>query len=183
MNESEMAEPWLEAEDSPPAEPEGWPLRALLLPLIGLAAGYGVYWIVGEGNAQPSTVQLTELVALIVGAGLFGFTLERRLWWASLTFSLVAAAVAGGIIWWNGNPEHWSGGDGWRLFSLFFALLIAAPLFQTARDNEASEFTYAQVHDHAWANIVLWCASWAFALLAWVLAWLLSALFELIDIH
>ena len=183
MSESDAATPWLEPDDSPQAA-EGWPLRPLLLALLGLATGYAIYLIMhGDFNPKPTTLQATELVALIAGAGLLGFTLERRLWWASLAFALVAAVVAGGIMWWNGDPDHWGGGDGWRLFSLFAAILIAAPLFQTARDNEGFSFSYAQVHDHAWANIVLWGACWLFVLIVWLLSWLLASLFLLIDIH
>src|SRR3546814_19061303 len=63
-----------------------------------------------------------------------------------------------------------------------FAIAIAAPLFQTARDQGRATFPYDEVHAHVWTNIVLWCASWAFVGVTLALAFLLSALFELIGI-
>ena len=182
MSESEMAEPWLEASDSP-EEPEGWALRPVLLALLGLVTGFGVHLNIGADTSHtPSVMHLTELTALVVGAGLFGLTVERRHVPAALVFALVCAGVAAGIVWWNGNPDNWGGGDGWRMFSLVMALAIAAPLFQSARDAEGFGFGYESVHDHAWTNIVLWVACWVFVGITYGLAWLLASLFQLIEI-
>ena len=182
MSESEMTGPWLEASDSP-EEPEGWALRPVLLALLGLVTGFGVHLIIGADTSHtPSVMQLTELTALVVGAGLFGLTVERRHVPAALVFALVCAGVAAGIVWWNGNPDNWGGGDGWRMFSLVMALAIAAPLFQAARDAEGFGFGYESVHDHAWTNIVLWVACWVFVGITYGLAWLLASLFQLIEI-
>jgi hypothetical protein len=177
-----------QAEDfavKPEPEDEGWAIRPLMLALIGLAAGYGVHLIIGTDywRHTPSVMQFTQLTALIVGAGLFGLTVERRHVPAALVFALVCAGVAAGIVWWNGNPDHWGGGDGWRMFSLGMALAIAAPLFQAARDAGGLRFGYASVHDHAWTNIVLWVACWVFVGITWALAWLLASLFQLIEIR
>lgn len=183
MSESEGAEPWLVADDKPEDEGEGWPLRPLMLALIGLAAGFGTHLIIGgDYFPNPSVMQMTLLTALIVGAGLFGLTVERRHLPAALIFAAVCAAVASGIVWWNGNPDHWGAGDAWRMFSLVLALAIAAPLFQAARDAGGFSFAYPEVHDHAWTNIVLWFACWVFVAISWALAWLLASLFRLIDI-
>lgn len=175
-----------QAEDfavTPGAEEEGWAIRPPLLALIGLAAGYGVHLIVGNVSYTPSVMQFTQLTALITGAGLFGLTVERRHVPAALIFALACAGVAAGIVWWNGNPDQWGGGDGWRMFSLAMALAIAAPLFQAARDAGGFRFGYASVHDHAWTNIVLWVACWVFVGITWALAWLLASLFRLIEIE
>lgn len=182
MSESETAQPWL-VEDEKPAEEEGWALRPLMLALIGLAAGYGTHLIIGTDYSHaPTTMQMTLLAALIVGTGLFGLTVERRHIPAASVFALVCAAVAAGIVWWNGNPDHWGGGDGWRLFSLAMALAIAAPLFQSGRDAGGLGFRYEAVHDHAWTNIVLGVACCVFTGIVWALAWLLASLFQLIEI-
>lgn len=175
---------YVEAENAAEPEAEGWAIRPLMLALIGLATGYGVHLIIGtDYTHSPSVMQVTQLTSLLVGAGLFGLTVERRQVPAALIFALVCAGVAAGIMWWNGNPDHWGGGDGWRVFSLVMALAIAAPLFQAARDAEGFEFRYAAVHDHAWTNIVLWCACWVFVGITWALAWLLASLFKLIELN
>jgi hypothetical protein len=163
---------------------EGWPIRPLMLALVGLAAGLGFHLIVGtDYSATPSVMQSTALTALLVGAFMFGLTVERRHLVPALIFALVTAVAAAGIMWWNGSPDHWGGGDGWRLFSLAIALAIAAPLFQSARDAGGFSFDYQSVHDHVWTNIVLWFACWAFVLIVWLLGVLLSSLFQLIDLN
>ena len=66
---------------------------------------------------------------------------------------------------------------------LFLSIAIAVPLFQTARDEGAWRFPYADVHGHAWTNVVLWFACWLFVGIVFALAWLLAALFDLIGMH
>src|SRR3546814_325436 len=105
-----------------------------------------------------------------------------RLGW-SMIFAAVVAVVTELVFWWSGAPDGgvwWVGG--WSDASLFLAIAIAAPLFQTARDQGRATFPYDEVHAHVWTNIVLWCASWAFVGVTLALAFLLSALFELIGI-
>lgn len=189
--DSHGADAWEPATPSSASGQEvDWPLRPLLLGAIGLATGLAVHWLV-EGQPDLardfSALRLAELVALLVGAGMFGFTVEQRSWIASLVFALAAGAVAAGIIYWNGEPKAWGGGDGWRMMCLFLALAIAAPLFQAGRDARGgdgeSRLPYAAVHDHAWTNIVLWGACWAFVGIVFALMWLLASLFGLIRIE
>lgn len=166
---------------------ETWPIRPLMLAALGLAAGVIAHLILGDTwlfyQYQPTPLALSELAFVTVTAGVIGFTIERRLWWASVIFGLICGAVAGAVVWWNGPVAGWSGGDGWRILCLFLAIAIAAPLFQAARDAEALRFPYSSVHDHAWTNIVLWGACWVFVGISFSLMLLLSQLFLLIKIH
>jgi len=167
------------------AEPAGWPIRPLLLALLGLATGLAAHFLLGDASFyrfEPTALTLAELATLTVTAGLIGFTIERRLWGAAVAFALGCGVIAGAVVWWNGAPAAWSGGDGWRTLCLFLAIAIAAPLFQAARDSEAVRFPYPSVHDHAWTNIVLWTACWVFVGIVFALAWLLAALFHLIKV-
>lgn len=176
---------WLETEESPEPAPESvapWPLRPVLLGALGAVTGIGAHWLLGSAIGDFTAVRASLLMALLVGAALIGFTLERRLWWAAIAFSLMVGAVAGLVTWWNGAPGGWSAGEGWRMVSLALSVAIAAPLFQAARDAGALRLPYASVHDHAWTNVVLWCACWAFVAVVFALAWLLAALFSLIKI-
>lgn len=180
----EAVEDWSEQE-AVPAEHEPWPIRPAALAALGLAAGLAVHFLLGNEYLylkQPTSLTLSLVTAITVTAGLIGFTIERRLWWASLIFSAAMGALAGAVVWWNGGPDQWSGGDGWRTFSLFLGIAIAAPLFQAARDVEKPRFPYASVHDHAWTNVVLWGACWAFVGIVFALSYLLAELFHLIKI-
>ena len=136
-------------------QPE-WTARPLILAALGLVAGLVVHLLLGPGfHASLTTLQASALTAVVLGAGLAGFTIERQRWWWSLLFSASLAVVGALVVAWNGTPEDWSVGEGWRMISLLLAVAIAAPLFQAARDEGARRFPYPVVHDHAWTNVVL----------------------------
>ncbi len=63
------------------------------------------------------------------------------------------------------------------------AVLIAAPLFQTVRDEGAWRFPYARLHRHAWTDAVIGAASLFFTGITFLLAWLIAALFDVIGIE
>lgn len=165
------------------AAPAAWAARPLILAAIGLAAGLCVHFILGNAyRITLSTLEAASLTGVTLAAGLTGFTLERRLWWTSILFSLALALVGALVVAWNGTPEDWSVGEGWRMVSLLLAVAIAAPLFQAARDEGARRFPYPAVHDHAWTNVVLFGACCVFVAIVFALAWLLAMLFDLIKI-
>lgn len=168
-------------------ERKPWDSRPWLLAALGGAAGLIVHAILGPQASMfghhPGAARTALAIFVAVAALLTGFTLERDRWRWATGFALASATIVALIFWWSGAPDDWSSGDGWRFFCAFLAVAIAAPLFQAARDAGAARFDYAEVHGHAWTNVVLWCASWAFAGLVFLLAWLLSSLFELIHIE
>lgn len=166
-----------------PAPENGWGVRPLILAGLGLVAGLAVHLILGPGfHDNLTTLQASSVTGVVFAAGLTGFTLERRLWWWSLLFAAVLAVVGALVVAWNGTPEDWSVGEGWRMVSLLLAVAVAAPLFQAARDEGARRFPYESVHDHAWTNVVLWFACCVFVAIVFALAWLLALLFDLIKI-
>ncbi|WP_374147532.1 DUF4153 domain-containing protein, partial [Sphingomonas sp. 28-63-12] len=159
----------------------GWALRPGLLAAIGAGAALAIQQLLGKGFT-PSVDHLAMAIGIGTAAIGFGFVAERlRLGWA-IVFAGVIGLVAGLIVYWQGipggSPDFWS----WRLTSLFLAIAIAAPLFQTARDEGAWRFPYAELHGHAWTNVVLWFASWIFVGVVFAMAWLLAALFNLVKI-
>lgn len=167
------------------ADAQPWPMRTLLFAGLGLVAALSTHWLLGGWGygRNLGSLQLATITGVLLAAALIGFTLERRLWWASIAFSLATALVAALVIYWNGAPDQWGATEAWRSVSLFLAVAVAAPLFQAARDEGAVRFPYASVHDHAWTNIVLWFACWLFVAIVFALAWLLASLFGLIKIE
>lgn len=160
----------------------GWPLRPPLLAAIGAVIALIMQQLLaGRAYAPPP-----DRLALAIGLGTaglgFAIAAERaRLWW-SIVFAIVIGLVAGGVSYWQGGPAGTNIGWRWDPVSLLLAIAIATPLFQTARDHRRWHFPYADLHGHAWTNIVLWCGGWIFVGIVFALSWLLAALFRLIRI-
>ena len=169
-------------------EDGGWPLRPVILAAIGVATAVFVQQLLHQdyrpgGIAPPPSAARIAIAAMVVTAALsFGYVAERtRLLWAA-AFAGVVGIVAGLVFWWNNGPSGEFLWD-WRSAALFLAIAIAAPLFQTARDEAAWRYPYPDVHAHAWTNVVLWFASWGFTAIVFAMAFLLSELFQLIGIQ
>ncbi len=158
---------------------ETWPERPWLLLGLGTVAALTGHALL---RGIPGTGRVALMTFVVIGAMVAGFTLERtrRLW--AVGFAVVSGAVIASVTYWQSMPEA-SGSDGiWRLACAGLAVAIAAPLFQTMRDAGAWRLFYPVVHGHAWTNVVIWFAGWVFVGLAFALAWLLAALFDLIGI-
>ena len=163
---------------------EPWPLRAALLAALGAVLGllFDLFVKEGEYRWTEDALRLSAAAWVAVGGIAFAFTLERlRPLWSAL-FGLAAGLVVAFVFFWNGTPDGWTAGDEWRVFSAVLAIAVAAPLFQSVRDAGRWRLGYEEIHAHAWTNIVLWCAAWAFVLISWLLAQLLAELFNLIGI-
>lgn len=165
----------------------GWRLRPLILAIVGALAALAVQQLLDVGrpvrfpSVDPENWRIALTTAIGTGAVTFGFALERRRAHWGVLFGLVIGAVAGLVFYWNGGG--WGMWHDWHSASLFLSIAIAVPLFQTARDEAAWRFPYADVHGHAWTNVVLWCACWLFTGVVFMLAWLLASLFDLIGLH
>lgn len=164
----------------------GWPIRPIVLALVGALAALAVQQVLdiaqpGSPPVDPAAWRIALATAIGTGAVTFGFALERRRWWWAALFGAVVGLVSGLIVYSNGGG--WGAWYNWHSASLFLAIAIAVPLFQTARDHGAWRFPYADVHGEAWTNVVLWGACWLFTGVVFALAWLLAALFDLIGLH
>lgn len=169
------------------------PARGWWLAGLGAAAGGAIHLIVREARVVPGEAamawgvtddptRLAMATAIGVAAGAFALTLDRpRARWAAI-FSLVAGLVVAAVMLWNGPPGGWTDNDGWRLVSGIFAILVAAPLFQTIRDEGRFALPYARLFDHGWTDAVLGGLALCFLGATWLLAFLLGALFDLISI-
>ncbi|MEO6114482.1 MAG: DUF4153 domain-containing protein, partial [Sphingomicrobium sp.] len=112
----------------------------------------------------------------------FVLTVEQRRWTWSLAFALGWGAVVALVGWFTASYNQQGEIFEWPFLSGLFAVLLAAPLFQTVRDEGAWRFPYAKLHGHAWTDAVIGAASLAFVGIAFLLAWLIAMLFDLIGI-
>jgi hypothetical protein len=160
-----------------------WPARAAGLAALGTILGIVMDLLVeGATRATDDPLRISAASFVAVGGISFAFTLERLRWFWSLLFALGCGLIVALVFYWNGDPRAASAGEPWRLFAALLAIAIAAPLFQSVRDEGRWKLRPGEVHAHAWTNLVLWTASWAFVLISWLLAQLLAELFNLIGI-
>ncbi|HEX8666830.1 MAG TPA: DUF4153 domain-containing protein, partial [Allosphingosinicella sp.] len=155
-----------------------WPLRPVILLLLGALFGFLVFRLAGLGS--PS--QLAAASFLTVGGIVFAFSLERLRWGWSVTFAILAGAVVALVVWWNGPEGNWAATEGWRFFAALLAVAGAVPLFQAARDEGNPRFDTSGFHRHAWTNLILWFAAWAFVAAVMLLLLLLGELFSLLGL-
>lgn len=177
------------------APPPAWPARIWALALLGGGIGVAIHFILPIPSTRtenfgayavwqaPTASQLALATFLGVAGLALGYVIERQRHFLSLGFALLAGAVTAQVV-----GQAGAGGmdstEVWRLVCAALAVAIAAPLFQAWRERPAGRRLpeYAAAHDHAWTNLVLWFASFAFLGIVWALAFLLGALFDLIGI-
>lgn len=162
-------------------EEAAWRVRPVLLAGIGALAAVIVHHLL-DTVAAPPAWHTALGCGIAIATFAFGFSLERRRIGWVVGFAVSLGLIAGLILYWNHVPQMGTWGD-WRYASLLLAIVIPVPLFQVAHARGAWWFPYAEVHAAAWTNVVLWCACWAFAGIAFALAWLLAGLFGLIGLH
>jgi hypothetical protein len=157
-----------------------WPLRPWILAGICSAAGLAFHFVTEPASPEPWRQALAGFIAVATLA--FVLTVElRRLHWAAIFaigWGLVIALVGWSTARYNFNPTMFE----WPFLSGMFAVLLAAPLFQTVRDEGGWRFPYDRLHRHVWTDAVIGAASLVFTGIAWALAWLIAGLFDLIGI-
>jgi len=133
-------------------------------------------------NAAVSAARQAGAAFVAVAAISFVLTVEQRRWHWSLAFALGWGVVVALVGWftasYNQRPEIFE----FPFLSGLFAVLLAAPLFQTMRDEGARRFPYPRLHAHAWTDAVIGAASLAFVGITFLLAWLIAGLFDVIGI-
>ena len=167
----------LDARDAP------WPLRPWIMAAICAIAGLLFQWLASFNNSPGYTPARGALAtAILIGTGAFVLTVEQRRWWWALAFAVGWGAVIGFV----GLSTGRYGADPtlfeWPFFSGVVAVLIAAPLFQTARDEGGWRFPHMVAHGHAWGDAVIGAAGFVFVGIAFLLALLIAGLFNIIGI-
>lgn len=167
------------------SEDRDWPSRPWIMAAIGAVGGLIVHLLTdghtGYGQAFPVWKQAATAFTVVATIA-FLLTVELRRWTWAIAFALGWGAVIALVGWftaqYNRVPEIME----FPFLSGILAVLVAAPLFQTFRDEAAWRFPYARLHRHAWTDAVIGAASLAFTGITFLLAWLIASLFDVIGI-
>lgn len=162
-----------------------WPQRPWIMAAIGAAGGLVIHLLTDHMSyATPFPIwkqAATSLTAIAVLS--FLLTVEIRRWTWSVAFALGWGLVMAMVGWFTASYNHISTIFEFPFWSGILAVLIAAPLFQTIRDEGAWRFPYARLHRHAWTDAVIGAASLVFTGITFLLAWLIASLFDVIGIE
>lgn len=163
------------------AEDESWTLRPWIWAIICAVGAFAVNRLVDQ-NGDLAIWRQVAATFVIIATLAFVLTAElRRLLWA-VAFALAAAAILAFVGWFTASYNKGGEIAEYPFLAGLFALLIAAPLFQTVRDEGAWRFPYARLHGHVWTDAVIGAASLAFTGVSFLLAYLIAQLFDLIGI-
>ena len=168
-------------------EASEWRERPWIMAAVGAAGGLVVHLLTDGLTYAPvptfGTI-LRQSVAAGVGIGTVTFLItaeRRRLAWATgfaVAWGLIMALVGYSTGAYNRGGELVE----FPFLSGLLAIAVASPLFQTLRDEGRKSLPYKQVHRYAWTDAIIGGASLAFTGLTFLLAFLLSALFDAIGI-
>ena len=167
-------------------EDRDWPQRPWIMAAIGAAGGLIVHLLTDGHTAYGDTFPVWKQAATaftIVATIAFLLTVELRRWTWSIAFAIGWGAVIALIGWFTAQYNHHGEIVEFPFLSGILAVLIAAPLFQTIRDEGAWRFPYARLHRHAWTDAVIGAASLVFTGITFLLAWLIASLFDVIGIE
>lgn len=163
------------------AEDAAWPLRPWIWAIICAGGACAVNRLVDNGGDIAIWRQVAATFVIVITLGVVLTAEIRRLVWA-IAFAFSAASVLAFVGWFT--AAYNKGGEiaEYPFLAGIFALLIAAPLFQTVRDEGAWRFPYSRLHSHVWTDAVIGGASAAFTGISFLLAHLIAQLFDLIGI-
>jgi hypothetical protein len=160
-----------------------WPLRPWIMAAICAVAGLVFDFLTDlDTTSTRSAAQQAGATFVAIVAVSFVLTVEQRRWLWSLGFALGWGAVVALVGWFTASYNQSPTIFEWPFLSGVFAVLLAAPLFQTIRDEGAWRFPYPRLHSHAWTDAVIGAASIGFVGVTFLLAWLIAGLFDLIGI-
>lgn len=158
-----------------------WPQRPWIWAIICACGALAVNRLIEFSGEVAIWRQLAVTFVTVVTLG-FVLTAElRRINWA-IGFALISGAVLAFVGWFTASYNQAGNLAEYPFLAGIFAFLIAAPLFQTARDEGAWRFPYTRLHSHAWTDGVIGAAALIFTGVALLLVSLIALLFGLIGI-
>ena len=163
---------------------ESWPVRPWLMAAICAVAGLAFHWLIDRHYPEVLSVWRQAAATLVVIASVsFVLTVERLRWIWAVGFALGWGLVLALIGWFTAGYNVDTTIFEWPYLAGIFAVMLAAPLFQTVRDEGAWRFPYRRLHSHAWTDAVIGAAGLFFVGVVFMMAWLIANLFNLIGIE
>jgi len=158
-----------------------WHALPWILAMLGALAGLVAYLLLdGSGGEEPWRVGLAAFV--VFGALTACFTLTARRMVQAVLFSLVVGAVLGGLAFHLQRSGDAVAGTEYAFAAGVLACALALPLFQAGFLEHRFATSYARTHFHVWSDAVAGAGAGAFALLSFLLLWLVDGLLGLVGI-
>ncbi|MBA3512033.1 DUF4153 domain-containing protein [Sphingomonas sp.] len=164
------------------AQTQEWPLRPWIMAALAAIAGLLFHLLTDSDDGSVSAARQAGATFVAIATLSFLVTVERLRWPWAFAFALGWGLVIAFVGWFSAGYNREGEIFEWPYFSALFAVIVAAPLFQTIRDEGAWRFPYGRLHSHAWADAVIGAASLFFTGVTFLLAWLIAGLFDLIGI-
>ena len=161
-----------------------WPQRPWIMAAIGAVAGLIIH-LLTDGRVYGSPFPLWKQAAtsfIAVAAVSFLLTVELRRWNWAVAFAAGWGAILALVGWFTAQYNQTQEIFEFPFMSGIVAILVAAPLFQTIRDEGEWRFPYRRLHRHAWTDAVIGAASLGFTGITFLLLWIIASLFEVIGI-
>ena len=165
-------------------EDRDWPLRPWIMAAIGALGGLVIHLLTDRADYNIPFPAWKQAATCFTAIAVLSFllTMELRRWTWAIAFALGWGVVIALIGWFTSQYNHFGDIFEFPFWSGILAVLIAAPLFQTIRDEGAWRFPYARLHRHAWTDAVIGAASLFFTGITFLLSWLIASLFDVIGI-
>lgn len=167
------------------SEDRDWPLRPWIMAGIGALGGLVIHLLTDRGGDYSAPFPIWKQAATCftaIAVLSFLLTVELRRWTWSIAFAAGWGTVIALIGWFTAQYNRIGDIFEFPFWAGILAVLIAAPLFQTIRDEGAWRFPYARLHRHAWTDAVIGAASLFFTGITFLLSWLIASLFDVIGI-
>ena len=159
-----------------------WPHRPWLMAILCAVAGIIFFLLVDDHSGDPSPLRQALAVFVAVSTIAFVLTVELRRWQWSAIFAVAWGVIIAGVGFYTAQYNQNGEIVEFPFFAGIFAVLLAAPLFQSARDVGSRHFSYARSHNHIWNDAVIGAAAIAFTGISFLLMFLLASLFNLVGI-
>ena len=166
------------------AEDRDWPLRPWIMAGIGALGGLIIHLLTDRSDFSAPFPIWKQAATCFIAISVVSFllTVELRRWTWAVAFATGWGAVIALIGWFTAQYNRIGDIFEFPFWAGILAVLIAAPLFQTIRDEGAWRFPYARLHRHAWTDAVIGAASLFFTGITFLLSWLIASLFDVIGI-
>ena len=163
---------------------DAWPQRPWIMAAICAVAGVAFHFLIDHPFPEPLEPWRQAAATCVAIATLsFVMTVERFRWQWAVGFAVAWGLVIALVGWFTAQYNVQATIFEWPYLSGIFAVMIAAPLFQTIRDEGRASLPYERLHGHAWADAVIGASSLFFTGVVFLLAWLIAGLFGLIGIE